>query len=239
MILRRRAQDRYSEVLPEWQDETVVIIGGGPSLTLEQVAMVKAAHDAGQVRCIAINDAYLWAPWADVHYFADLHWYADHSRGIAKPKLSLTAVQVRTAFAAFAGERCTIEQNQGKNIEDNAVHMLRNRDHPQHGVGLSLDPSALVTGCNGGFQALNLAILAGATTAILLGFDGRPNADGKSHWSGGHPTPTPLDIYKQYLRSFSAAQKAIAAAGVQVINCSPDSAIDSFPKMDLAQALKA
>ena len=235
-ILRRLPASRFSEVLPGWADETAVLLGGGPSLTLDQVALVQTAHDAGKVRAIAVNDSYLWAPWADVHYAADSHWHRWHTDGIAKPLLGLSAAQVRQRWASFAGQKCSIE-NTGANITDDAVHMLRNKHFPLHGQGLSLDPGALVTGRNSGYQALNLAILSGAKTVILLGFDGKPGVDGKTHFFGEHPRPTPAAAYEEYRRAFSAGEAAIKAAGVVVRNCSPGSWIDSFEKMSLEEAL--
>lgn len=236
MILRRNAADRFSTVEREWEGKTVVLIGGGPSLTQEQVALAHEAHKAGRIKCIAINDAYLWAPWADVSYFADSSWWKEHTNGVAKPLIKLSAQQVRERFSAFAGQKCSI-QNSGANVADEAVHILRNKDHPHHGVGLSYIAGSLVTGRNGGFQALNLSILAGGKVDILLGYDGAPDKKGRSHWSGGHSRPTPQDAYEHYRAAFTAAEGAIKKLGVRVINCSPGSEINSFEKMTLEEAL--
>ncbi len=238
MILRRLPGIRFSEVLPEWAGQIVAIIGGGPSLTLDQVEQVRQHED---VRVIAVNDAYLWAPWADVSYFADASWWTQHAAGVAKPMLRLSAEQVRERFSAFAGEKCSIESQVGS-IEDAAVHILRNfhldpNGRGIHGFGLSLNPRSLVTGRHSGFQALNVAVLAGSRHILLLGIDGKPAADGRTHWSGGHKDPTPQDAYEFYRKAFSAAEHALKAAGVTVVNCSPGSAVDSFPKMPLEQAL--
>lgn len=235
-ILRRLPGERFSEVVPEWKGETVVIIGGGPSLTLEQIATVRAEHAAGRLRCIAVNSAYLWAPFADALYAADSHWFRWHTEGIAIPQLGLTSVEVRERFAAFAGQKCTI-QNSGANVADEAVHMLRNKTHPDRAFGLSRDPRALMTGFNSGFQALNMAILAGGTPNLLLGFDGAPSRDGRTHFHGAHPRPTPQEAYPLYRRAMSAAEHDIEELGIEVINCSPGSEINSWPKMALEEAL--
>ncbi|MBI4291317.1 MAG: hypothetical protein HY661_07560 [Betaproteobacteria bacterium] len=212
-----------------------MIFGGGPSLTMDQVEKVREAHQRGRCRGIAINDAYLVAPWADVLYAADRLWWLAHAAGVAKPLLGLSADQARERFSAFPGERCSI-QGTGKNA-DEPIHLLRNRDHPCYSVGLSLDPGALVTGRHGGWQALNLAVLAGAKVGILLGIDGRPSPEGKTHWHGGHARATPAASYGQYRQAWSAGEDALKAAGVSVLNASPGSAIESFPKVNLAEAL--
>lgn len=237
MILRRIPDERYSEVLPEWRGCAVVLLGGGPSLSLEQVALVQAAHEQGLVKCIAVNDSYLWAPWADVHYAADSHWHLWHSNGIPKPKLKLTSAQVREAWASFKGQKCTVK-NSGANVKDDRVHMLRNKGFPLHTHGISDDPRALCTGRNSGFQALNIAVLAKAQMHILLGYDARDGlAPGQTHWHGGHPHQFDPRMPEIIRRSFSLAENDLRTAGARVINCSPGSAINSFEKMDLQKAL--
>lgn len=234
MILRRNESDRFSTVAREWEGQTAVLFGGGPSLTQEQVELVRAA---GRVKCVAVNDAYLWADFADVCYFADAKFFRWQQEGVAKPALGLTEEQVRERWAEFPGQKCSIENSMAY-IDDPAVYLLRNAHFPYHGTGLSLDPGRVVTGRNSGFQALNLAILAGAKRIILLGFDGRPNAEGKTHFFGEHPTPTPAAVWQEIQKAFSAAESAIEAAGVRVVNCSPGSFIDSFPKMALQDAME-
>lgn len=237
MILERIKGERFSRVLPLWTDFAAVILAGGPSLTREQVEQVRLAREEDLARVVVVNDSYLLAPWADLHYAADAKWHRWHAAGVAKPILGLTAEQVRDRWRAFAGERCSIQASE--EVVDPGVHLLKNAHHPSNGFGLSLDRGALATGRHSGFQALNLVILAGCKTVILLGFDGQPGPDGKSHWHGDHPKPSPNSVYQHFLRSFSAAEREIEAAGVSVLNCSPGTAINSFPKVPLAKALEA
>ena len=235
MILRRLPGSRFSEVLRAWEGETAVLLGGGPSLTQEQVETVRQAHQEGRCRTIAVNDAYLLAQWADVCYFADSKWWNWQIAGVAKPTIGLTGDEVRQRFWSFAGQKCSIQAS-GGNITDEAVHIMRNRDYPVHGNVLSDDSHFLATGRNSSYQALNLAILAGAKTVILLGVDGQKSPDGKTHWHGSHERPTPEGAYAAYRRAFSEAAQAVAAAGVRVINASPSSAV-GFERMDIADAL--
>lgn len=233
MILRRY-EGRYSEVLPGWKGETAVLLGGGPSLTLEQVAHVEAAHLIGKCRAAAVNDAYLVAPWADLLYAADSHWWRWQAEARAKP--GFPSARVREIFEAFAGERCSIS-NSGANIADERVHLVKNAHGSVKGFGLSLDCRRVVTGWNSGFQALNVAVLAGAKKIALLGFDGAPAKDGRTHWHGGHPRPTPAAAFPLYAQAMSHAERQLADAGVRVVNCSPGSAIDAFPKMDIREVI--
>lgn len=236
MILRRIEGERFSEVLPAWTGGAVVILAGGPSLTMEQVNRAASAHYVGRASAIVVNDAYLVAPWADVHYAADSHWHRWHTEGIEKPALGLSAAEVRARWVRFGGQKASI-QSSGGNISDAAVHILRNRDFPAHSMGLSEDPRALVTGRNSGFQALNLAVLAGAKTILLVGFDGAPAADGRGHFHGGHPRLTPAAAYPLYRQAMDAAAPVLCRLGVRVLNCSPGSAIAAFPAANLEDVL--
>lgn len=216
----------------------MVLLGGGASLTPAQFDLVRAAREAGAVRVIAINDAFLLAPWADLSYAADAKWHTWMKQGIPIPKLGLTPAMVRERWATFAGQKCGIQSAEPYLAAD--VHVMRIANLRE---GRSLDPGALATGRldgfqgHGGFQALNLATLADARTIILLGFDGRPSAEGRTNFHGEHPEPTPPAVWDYIRRSFSCVENDLKAAGVRVLNCSPGSSIDTFPKPALADVL--
>jgi hypothetical protein len=72
----------------------------------------------------------------------------------------------------------------------------------------------------------------------MLGVDGKLADDGRSHFHGGHPSPTPWSMFFEEMRkAFSAAESSIKSTGVLVLNCSPGSAIDAFTKSNLEAAL--
>lgn len=238
MILKKIEGERFSEVLPLWAGQTAVIIASGSSLTREQIRHVQLAHADGSVKCIVVNDCYLVASWADVAHAADSHWHRWHTSGIEKPKLGLSSDQVASMWAAFAGQKSTI-QSSGGSVEDIGVHIMRNKDFPTHGEGLSLDPRYLVTGRNSGFQAMNLAVLAGAKKVILLGFDGKPGIDGRDHFHGCHPRPTPKEAFPLYRSAMVSSVGALDKAGVKVLNATPDSAIECFERVNLMESLNA
>ncbi len=239
-LILERLPDGFSKILPAWKDQTIVIFGGGPSLTPDQVKRVRIHHEAGRLKAIGVNDAFLWAPWVDLIYGADSRWWLWTKAGTAKPKLELTAEDVANRYKFFAGQKLSI-QNSGSNITDPDVHKLRNMHFPHNtGVGISLDPTKLVTARGSGYQAVNVAILALGCQGgriILLGFDGKRGADGRSHWFGDHPVTETDAVYEQFRKGFSAGETAILDTGVEVLNCSPGSAYDNFPKMELSAAL--
>lgn len=97
--------------------------------------------------------------------------------------------------------------------------------------GLGLD--CVHFGGNSGYQAINLAYLMGAKRIILLGFDCKP-VDGKDHWFGQHPNGLiQIQPYQLWMNHFPSLAKDLENRDIEVINCSPDSAIQCFKKMSI------
>ncbi len=94
-------------------------------------------------------------------------------------------------------------------------------------------------GGNSGFQAINLAAQFGAKRIALIGYDMR--LDLGIHWHGRHPqglnNPSEHNIAR-WRRSVDAAAPVLDALGIEVINCSPVSALTAYPKMTLSEALQ-
>ena len=159
------------------------------------------------------------APWADLLYYADARWWKWHQEQLKD----------------FKGIQVTIECN-GSQVEDGSVYMLRNLDQGD-GVGqVSTDPRGLCTGRNSGYQAINLAYLAGSRRIVLLGYDGK-RINKKSHWFGDHPAPTSDAEMDAFRRSFRDGAKRFRELGIEILNASPDSAIDAFPRVTVEEAL--
>ncbi len=198
-----------------WPGETVVILGGGSSLTPADVKFCR-----GKAHVIAIKEAAQLAPWAEVLYAADAKWWR-HMKGAP----------------GFAGTKYAIEQDASQPPTDWSqwpdVRVLRNT-----GVeGLELDPTGLRTGYNSGYQALNLAWhFAGAARVVLLGFDMWRGPNGQQNWFGEHPLHTPSP-YPLFLQAFKSIEAPLKQVGVQVVNASRFTILDSFPRVPLEEAL--
>lgn len=134
-------QGIYGTVPRLWAGETVVCIGGGPSLNSDDVMACR-----GRARVIAINDAYKLAPWADVLYACDYAWWRAHG-----------------GVPMFSGLRFSLDRRASRY----GVQILQNTGV----AGLELEPTGLRTGHNGGYQAINLAVHFGARRIVLLGYD--------------------------------------------------------------------
>jgi hypothetical protein len=147
------------------------------------------------------------APWSDLLYACDGAWW-DRYEGVPD----------------FAGIRVT----QDARARDRwGCLYVPSVDEP----GLSLDPSVIHQGGNSGYQALNLAVLLGARRILLLGFD-----MGGEHWHPRHPyglnNPSEGN-FARWLRAFETGLPDLERAGVEVINATPGSALNCFPKANL------
>lgn len=141
----------------DWDGETVVCIGSGPSLSRQDVEYIK-----GKARIIAINDNYRLADYADILYSCDFKWWNWHE-GV--PEFQ----GVRMSQDAKACEKYGLQYIEGR-----------------AGSVLSTDQSYINHGSNSGFQAINIAYLKGAARIVLIGYDMQPG-DERSHWFGDHP----------------------------------------------------
>lgn len=190
-----------------WPGETFLLIGGGPSLTPEDVNAVR-----GLARVIAVNDAYKLAPWADVLYACDAKWWNWHQ-----------------GVPSFTGPKYAVEASDPVTFPD--VQVLKNT-----GVdGLELDPGGLRTGLNSGYQALNLAVHLGAARILLIGYD--MTTDGtRSHWFCEHPDSQPSP-YPQMREAFESLIEPLQTLGVTAINCSRRTVLTAFPCVPLETEL--
>jgi len=107
-----------------------------------------------------------------------------------------------------------------------------------HAQGLSFNPKVIHYGSNSGFQALNIAVLMGAKRIILLGYDMRFSKDNKSHWFGDHPDNVRSN-YTSWLSNYGVAAAQLNEKGIEVINCSPISALTCFRMESLESALSS
>jgi hypothetical protein len=196
-----------------WEGRTVVCIATGPSLNSDQVSIVENS----KVPVITVNDAYGMAPFADLTYFADAKWWRWHKD---KPE-----------WISFKGLKATIQTGGKSMVEDKTIHVLKNA----RVQGLSTEQDKICTGANSGYQAINIATLAGAKRIVLIGYDCRD--EGKSHYFGEHPDKT-KPPYQMIIGRFKSAAGIAENMKIEILNATPKSALECFPKVDLAASLQ-
>ena len=196
-----------------WPGRTVVCIASGPSLSDRDIEIVRNAREADRCRVIVVNRSYERARWADILYGADVSWW-----------------RAAANAPGFHGLKVCVEE-----IEFRDVLVLGYRDEAH---GLSCDPDALHCGGNSGYQAVNLAVLLGASTVALLGYDMRFGPHGEKHWHPDHVGRNPEDkVLARWAREFETMLPDLERAGTKVVNCTATSAIECFSFADISEVL--
>jgi hypothetical protein len=113
----------------------------------------------------------------------------------------------------------------------------------EHGInaisgvdGSGLNGKNIVHGGNSGHQAMCLAYLLGATSIYLLGYD-MQRTGGKSHFFGEHPKGMINGNYAKFLPQFNKLATDLQREGVEVINCTRQTALTQFRRAELASVL--
>lgn len=211
----RPSQERKAIKVPvprAWPDSTIVLIAGGASLTRPQVESARQAWINHQVRVIGCNNAYQIAPWVDALYAADREWWELHIEAVRDVHLALLYSQDEKVCDMYGLWYVPGRDEDGISTDSGCIH----RGTP---------------GAHSGFQALNLAVHLGAKRILLLGFDCHTRSPARKHWFGNHPgMMDKAPQYDEWVDAYRRAAPQLEQLGVRVINCTPDSAIDCFPR---------
>lgn len=165
------------------------------------------ANKVRHLPCIAINTTYKLVPWAEVLYAHDARWWNNTPDAKNHPGLKV------------GGSGCPPY-----------VRTLRNTGT----LGYDPTPGCIRTGGNSGYQAIHFAMHAGARRILLLGYDMRGE-----HWHGRHAgMPNPESgLLKRWAQRFATLTEPAKELGVEIINCTPGSAVTCFPIMLVEDAL--
>ena len=217
-----------------WPGETVAILGGGQSLTQEQVDRLR-----GRCRVIAINRAGLpkppgfggrwvsctWADWlfaSDVDKFWRWHPEAMAFEGL---KIAIRSVSpsrdVWRQIAAMDAAGVKFLRHSGE------AHPLVLPRHEQ----VSPNPG-VVHGNNGVMMVISVLLHTGASTVLLLGVDMHGE-----HWHGGYARVGAPSYETACVPNFATLVRAYEKADCAVFNCSPGSALPYWPKLQLEALL--
>lgn len=104
------------------------------------------------------------------------------------------------------------------------------RDFPPVGAGVVRD------GRSSGHKAVGLAIALSAKRIVLLGFDMRV-VDGRSHFHDAYQARDPALYEQSFIPAFRGWNEQAKAAGVEVLNATPNSALEEFSRVDLDEVL--
>lgn len=202
---------RFWWIEPAWAGQTCVIVASGPSVTAAQVMRTRV-HG---VRTIAVNDNYKLAPWADIFYFCDPVWWSWHRADLKGREDRIVRLE-------------SPEHDGG----DPRVRVLKNYGEK----GLVEARDGVMTGRNSGYQALHMAVHLGVSRILLLGFDCKRGKNGLKHWFGEHPNRSEQPVV-DWAQLFTELAPQLEQRGIEVINCSPDTALTCFKREPIESLL--
>lgn len=186
--------NEYGRVQPPTWDEAWIVAGGRSALNFDLSRL-------NGKRVVAVNDALFRVgrfPALQVTSFScDNNWIREHRRFLTRSRCEKYLAVPLETWPDCGGI--------------DGVTYLR----WSHADGLSNDPTAVCTGGNSGYAAINLAWLKGAATIHLLGYDMNP-ADNA--------------YYAEWALRFHTMLPQLARRGVKVVNHNHESFIDTFPK---------
>lgn len=208
---------------------TIVCCATGPSITAGQV---QVARERGWI-LYACNDAFRLVPDCALLHACNWQWWDARWNEVK----------------SLACEKWTTRKESAEKYGINWID-----EKPGYGQGLSPTPDYLHHGHGSGYQLVGMAHRAKARRIILLGYDLKfaPDYDGKGRQVGSRPRHF-FGEYEPALQHWphlkvrdgvhfgmqqiyrDTAEAMHATGPEQIINCSPDSALDAFPMMDIAK----
>lgn len=165
----------------------------------------------GDWRAIAVNNTHELARWVDLLYAADSTWWQEH----------------HAKTSGFLGMKVCAEQTPFPDV-------LWIRESGRE--GFDPNPAAIRSGGNSGYGAIHIAAHLGCKRILLFGFDMRGG-----HWHPKHKRPLREHgegIFARWIPRFATLAPELAKRGIEVVNCTPGSALTCFP-MEGARALAA
>lgn len=192
-----------------WVGETVAVLASGPSMSRALCEQIR-----GRCRTIAVNNVGIDtldstsgkfieapAPWADALFASDAKWWREY----------------QTRAMAFAGLKITSMNG----LKWPGLHSLCFSAR----APFDERPTHIVSGGNSGYQAVHVAAHFGAARILLFGFDMR-EVNKRRHYFGAHPPPCKSQgKFDRWILNFARLAPELEKRGVQLVNCTPGSAL--------------
>ena len=220
-----------------WADSECWIIGGGFSMLHQFDVPEEVIHDVMEHKktpsayspylkplhdrhVIGINMSYQIGDWIDLMFFGDRSFFG----------------RVKGDLPYFPGLKvtCASSFNQVKKVP--GVKYMK-RLARKRTYGISTVPGTVCWNLNSGAAAISVAVQAGVKRIILLGFDMKPS-EGKRHWHQLYGVAKNKSLpYHNHLKAFPKIAEDAQKLGVEILNASPDSAINDLKKVSVKEVL--
>lgn len=200
---------------PWWDDRPVAVVGAGPSLKGFNFDRLR-----GPWHVLAVNQKVWDLPFACAGFSLDLPWMQHQAEPLGTLTVPLwLAVPETEHVPSIAG----------------ATYLRRIRVSNR----LSTDPTRIESGGTSGFGAFNFAVLKRAKKIVLFGFDYSDQGVGhdKPEQYPWHKKFQNVSLWPRWATNFRDTVPQLG--GVTVLNASPVSSIDAFPKCEIEEAMRA
>lgn len=204
-----------------WSNQTVYILGGGPSLLgvdyclgLEKLLRNK--------RVIGVNNSFKLGSWVDACWFGDAKWFEWNFKELAQYSgLKVTCNPKFLTMKEF-GKHHILIMGRGKSngIERKAGYIAWNR--------------------SSGASAINFAYHLDVKRIVLLGFDmhsSNGNGNINHNWHREHKGRSIDNVnfspYERFLKPFAQIKKEADVLGLEILNATVNSALTIFPVVDI------
>lgn len=216
-----------------WQDGECIILGGGSSVPQQLGVPDELIHSVStgvkkaekfspyfqpikSKHIIGINMAFRLGTWVDMMFFGDASFFKKNKQEI------LAWQNLRITCATF----------------DKVVGIKRVKRSKQK-YGITGIRDEVCWNANSGAAAINVAVHLGVKRIILLGFD-MQSVENQTHW---HQYYAPKDLkkmkdtYKKHLAGFPEIARYCKSKNIEVLNASPNSALQVFTKVQLKDVI--
>lgn len=201
---------------PVLAGQDVVVVAGGPSLRGFDFTRLRGLN------VVAVNKALYDCPDALVLWWSDVGFWRRHRGAIMQ-------------HSALYKATCQAEYKP-VDLLDPHVHVYNFTGLP----GWDDHPTCLRHGNNSTYAAMQVAAKAGPPRRlVVLGLDMQHGPDGATHYHDGHgflhEERTLVDLMLPY---FKGLRDPLERLGIEVRNGSPNSRVDTWPRMTIDQALE-
>jgi len=209
-----------------WEGQTCFILGGGPTLEGFNYQWLQ-----GQ-KVIGINKTFSVYP-ATVNYSMDYNFFDLVQFTAADPRSKNHPLYV--SWMAYTGIKVFLHHGE-KDRFAQGIHYVN--ELREKGISFDLN-KGIYPGNNSGCGALMLAVALGCKKIGLLGYDFKVQGK-KTHWHEGYgySLEDVVRSLKDFQQKIDEIGPDILEMGIQVVNLSPDSALQSFPRSDIRTFLE-
>jgi hypothetical protein len=173
----------------------------------------------------------------------DSAWRAPVDLGVTMDRLFFEG-RHRELLEAFpsSSHRCLYYRAGIDKLGDAPAHWIRfANDHTSSDMSRAWAPRCTLNGTNSGICGINLAFRQDPERVILWGFDMCRSPAGEPYYHPPYPWApggaTKAGKYQEWALQFATIAKQFDAAGIELLNASPASAIKSIKKVDPKKVL--